>query len=342
MNTHLAMGIAAVLSFLVAFGLGYIVIPWLHKLKFGQTILEIGPRWHKNKEGTPTMGGILFIIGTLLSFVIVFLLSRMMGKNLIEEGLVETGQINVKIWGGLLMALGFGAVGFADDYVKVVKKRNLGLTIKQKTIAQVLIILGYLGSLYAAGATYMFVPFVGNIDMGYFFWFFGVFVIYCTVNAVNFTDGIDGLCGSVTLTAAVGFLIAAAMRNYLGVSVLAAALAGGCGGYLIWNWNPSKVIMGDIGALFLGGMIVAFAYAVDCPLLILPIGIIYVIEFASDIIQISYFKATGGKRVFKMAPIHHHFEMCGWKEKKIVKVFTTINIIGCIAGILLVYFGNPK
>lgn len=339
MEFYVCLAIAAVLGFVVAFGLGYIVIPWLHKLKYGQTILDIGPKWHKKKEGTPTMGGILFIIGTLVSFAAALFAFKTLGGDM-TDGL-KASEINVKIWGGLLMALGFTVIGFADDYIAVVKKRNLGLTIRQKTFLQILVTLGYLGSLYAAGASYMFIPFYGNVEMGIMFWVFGVFVIYCTINAVNFTDGIDGLCGSVTLTAAIGFLVAAALREYFGVSLLAAALAGGCAGYLVWNKYPAKVIMGDIGAMFLGGMIVAFAYAVDCPLLIVPIGLIYVIEFASDIIQIVYFKATHGKRVFKMAPIHHHFEMCGWKETKIVKVFTLINIIGCVIGILLVYYGSP-
>lgn len=339
MRFYVCLAAAALLSFLLAFGLGYVVIPWLHKLKYGQTILDIGPKWHKKKEGTPTMGGILFIISTAVSFAAALFAFKTLAGG-IADGL-KASEINVKIWGGLLMALGFTVIGFADDYIAVVKKQNLGLTIRQKTFLQILVTLGYLGSLYAAGASYMFIPFYGNVEMGILFWFFGVFVIYCTTNAVNFTDGVDGLCGSVTLTAAVAFLVAAALREYFEVSVLAAALAGGCAGYLIWNKYPAKVMMGDTGSMFLGGMIAALAYAVDCPLLILPFGIIYVIEFGSDIIQIVYYKATHGKRVFKMAPIHHHFEMSGWKETKIVKVFTAINIIGCIIGILLVYYGKP-
>lgn len=339
MTFYICLLIAAVLSFIITYGLGYIIIPWLHNLKFGQTILDIGPKWHKKKEGTPTMGGILFIIGTIIAFVLTYFAYKRLGGEVANE--LKADEVNVKIWGGILMALGFTVIGFADDYIKVVKKRNLGLTIRQKTFLQLLVAIGYLGSLYCVGADYMFIPFLGNIDMGILFWFFGVFTIYCTVNAVNFTDGIDGLCGSVTLTAAIGFLIAAALREYFEISILAAALAGGCGGYLIWNKYPAKVIMGDTGSMFLGGMIVAFAYAIDSPLLIIPFGLIYVIEFASDVIQIVYYKATGGKRIFKMAPIHHHFEMSGWKETKIVKVFTVINIIGCIIGILLVYYGNP-
>ncbi len=168
----------------------------------------------------------------------------------------------------------------------------------------------------------MFIPFVGSIRLGWFYWIFGICVIYGAVNAVNFTDGIDGLCSSVTITAAAALGIIAAMRSLFGVSTLAAALAGACAGFLIWNRNPAKVFMGDTGSMFLGGMVIALAYALNCPLILLPVGIIYVIEAMSDVIQIGYFKATHGRRIFKMAPIHHHFEMSGWKEKKIVRVFT--------------------
>lgn len=343
MVQYIIIAAAAAVSLLIAFGLGYIVIPWLHKLNFGQTILDIGPNWHKNKEGTPIMGGIMFIVSTLVTFGIAAGAYRLVtGDSFISSDAITASRTFVKIFGGIVMALGFALIGFADDYIKAVKKRNLGLTVKQKTFLQVLVSIGYLGSLYAAGCDYMFIPFFGNVNMGIFFWFFGIFVIYCTTNAVNFTDGVDGLCGSVTAAAAAAMAVIAILRGYAGVSLLSASLAGGCVGYFIWNRYPCKVMMGDTGSMFLGGMIVALTYAVDCPLLILPVGIIYVIEFMSDIIQITYFKATHGKRLFKMAPIHHHFEKCGWKETKIVKVFTAIGIIGGIIGILTVYFGNPK
>lgn len=339
MNKFLAIGIAVGVSFLIAFLLGFVVIPWLRKLHFGQTILDIGPAWHKSKQGTPTMGGFMFIISTVLAFIAVIVTDHLMGGTLFESGSVMPQNIKIKLIAGLVMACGFGIIGFADDYIKVVKKRNLGLTIKQKSIAQILLMLGYLGTLYMSGNTYMTIPFVGNVDMGFFFWIFGMIVIYATVNAVNFTDGVDGLCASVTSVAALAFLIAAALKGLFGVSILAAALMGGCLGYLIWNWNPSKVMMGDTGSMFLGGMVVALAYAIDCPLIILLFGIIYVVEMLSDVIQIIYFKATGGKRIFKMAPIHHHFELCGWKEKKIVVIFSLVNLIGSALGILLLYYG---
>ncbi len=343
MNIIIACAVAAVVAFAISFALGYVVIPFLHKLKFGQTILEIGPKWHKNKQGTPTMGGILFIVGTLVAFGVVVLIDKFLGGDIIGTNEIVEKSMNIKVWGGLVMALGFAFIGFLDDYIKVVKKRNMGLTILQKTVLQIVLMVGYLLTLFINDPTgSMFIPFVGMIETKIFFWVIGVAVIYCTTNAVNFTDGIDGLCGSVTVTAAVSFIVIGALRNCLGVSLLAAALAGGLIGYLIWNWHPAKVMMGDLGSMFLGGMIVALSYAIDCPFIILLIGIIYVAEFGSDIIQIGYFKLTHGKRIFKMAPIHHHFEMCGWKEVKIVKIFSFVNLLGGIAAILLFYFGNLK
>ena len=356
MNIIVACIVAAVIAFAISFGLGYVVIPFLHKLKFGQTILDIGPKWHKNKQGTPTMGGILFVIGTVVAFVAVVLVDKIMGGDIVASvsGDAQSEILNnvvsaqaasnkIKVWSGLIMALGFAFIGFLDDYIKVVKKRNLGLTIKQKTVLQVILMVGYLLTLFINDPTgAMFIPFVGMVETKFFFWVLGFAVIYATTNAVNFTDGVDGLCGSVTLTAALSFIAIAGLRNCLGISLMSAALAGGLVGYLVWNWHPAKVMMGDLGSMFLGGLVVAFSYAVDCPIIILLTGIIYVIEFASDIIQIGYFKLTHGKRIFKMAPIHHHFEMCGWKEVKIVKIFSLINLIGGAIAVLLVHFGAPQ
>ncbi len=345
MNNIAAMVLALAIGFTVSALLGFAVIPWLHKLKFGQTILDIGPSWHKKKQGTPTMGGIMFIIGTIAAIAVTVLTDKLIGGNITATGSgAVPAEIKTKFWSGLLMALSFTFVGFADDYIKVIKKRNLGLTIKQKTIPQLIICLAYLSSLYMGmgGSPRMFIPFIGDVNMGIFYWIFGVCVIYGAVNAVNFTDGIDGLCSSVTVTVAVSLGVIAAMRGFFGISLSAAALAGACSGFLVWNHNPAKVIMGDTGSFFLGGMVVALVYALGCPVILLPVGLIYVIEAMSDVIQIGYFKATHGKRIFKMAPIHHHFEMSGWNEKKIVGIFTFINILGCVTGILLMYFGGYK
>lgn len=342
MNIYVALFSTAFLSFLIAFLLGFVLIPWLRKLKFGQTILDIGPAWHKSKQGTPVMGGIMFIVSTLLSVICVLVTDHLMGGNLFGSEHILPDTLKVKLVAGVILAIGLGLVGFADDYIKVVKKRNLGLTEIQKTIPQVILIIGYLATLSMNGLTYMNIPFVGAVDLKWFFWLFGIAVIYGAVNAVNFTDGVDGLCASVTSTAALAFCIAAFMTKFFGISILAAALFGGCLGYLIWNYYPSKVMMGDTGSMFLGGMVVALAYAIDCPLILVFFGIIYVIEALSDVLQIGYFKITHGKRIFKMAPIHHHFEMCGWKERKIVTIFSLVNILGCVIGLILYYYGIIK
>ncbi len=337
MNSTLAIILSAVFSFGITAILGIGIIPWLRKLKFGQTILDEGPKWHKHKQGTPTMGGIMFIIGIFVSAA-VFLIVNMATGNKLEL----TGDMNTKLWAGLIMALMFGFVGFADDYIKVVKKRNLGLSIIQKSIAQLAICAGYLTSLYLAMGKdpYMFIPFVGNVGLGFWFWILGVCVIYGAINAVNFTDGIDGLCSGVTSTAAACFIAVAVLHKCFGIGILAAALMGGCLGFLIWNKKPAKVFMGDTGSMFLGGMVVAIAYALDCPVILLLIGFIYVIEALSDVIQIGYFKLTHGKRIFKMAPIHHHFEMSGWSEKKIDVVFCIVNLIAGAVGVAVMYYGG--
>jgi phospho-N-acetylmuramoyl-pentapeptide-transferase len=348
------MAIAAGLALGITALLGYALIPWLHKLKFGQIILDIGPSWHKHKQGTPTMGGLMFIAGTLLSVAAVYATDLLLGGSLLGLGgtglALGRGGFNTKLFAGLGMAALFGLMGFLDDYTKVVKKRNKGLSITQKSVAQILISVGYLMSLWLSmgKAPYTLIPFVGKVSfipqgqptgVGLLFWVFGFAVIYATTNAVNFTDGVDGLCAGVTVTAAAGLIAFAVLRSAFGAGVVSAALLGGCVGFLVWNHNPAKVIMGDTGSMFLGGLLVAVAFALDCPVILLLMGIIYVIEGLSDVIQIGYFRMTGGKRVFKMAPIHHHFEMSGWKEKKIGVVFSLVNLLGVIAGIFVILFG---
>ena len=337
MNEMFLMVFAAAVACGVTVLLGKVMIPWLHKLKFGQTILDIGPSWHKNKQGTPTMGGLMFIIGICLSCAAALAINAATNNSLGISDAMQT-----KLWAGIIMALLFGLIGFADDYIKVVKKRNLVLTIPQKSVAQLLVCAGYLISIYFAMGKdpYMFVPFYGNLRLGVVYWILGVCVLYGAINAVNFTDGIDGLCSSVTVTCAIGFIVIALLNKFTGMGIVAASLLGGCAGFLVWNHFPAKVFMGDTGSMFLGGMVVALAYAIDCPLILILTGIIYVIEAMSDVIQIGYFKITHGKRIFRMAPIHHHFEMGGWSEKKIVSVFSVINLIGCALGIAVMYLGR--
>ena len=341
MNIWLAVVLSIVLGFIVAFGLGFAVIPWLHKLNFGQTILDIGPSWHKKKQGTPTMGGLLFIAGFFVSVTAVLVTDKLLGGTIL---LWDTDKprdvVYVKIFGGILMAVAFGLIGFIDDYIKVVKKRNLGLTEMQKTGMQILVIVAYLFTLYKAGVNYTFIPYYGMWENGLVFWVVGVIALYCTVNAVNFLDGVDGLCASVTMVAAVGFTVCAVLMKCAGLSVICSALFGALAGYLIWNWNPARVMMGDVGSLFLGGLVCAFAYALDAPWLILCVGVIYVLEFGSDILQIAYVKTHNGKRLFKMAPLHHHYEMSGWSEKKICRVFCIVGAVGSAAAIALSWFGR--
>ena len=341
MSFWLAVLLSIVLGFIVAFGLGFALIPWLHKLHFGQTILDIGPSWHKKKQGTPTMGGLLFIVGFAVSVTAVLVTDHLLGGTIL---LWDTDKprdvVYVKLFGGILMAVAFGFIGFIDDYIKVVKKRNLGLTEMQKTGMQALVIVAYLFTLYKSGVNYMFIPYIGMWENTAIFWIVGVAALYCTVNAVNFLDGVDGLCTSVTMVACVGFTVCAVLMKCAGVGLLAAALFGALAGYLVWNWNPAKVMMGDVGSLFLGGLVCAFAYALDASWLILAIGVVYVLEFGSDVVQIAYVKTHNGKRLFKMAPLHHHYEMCGWSEKKICRVFSIVGAVGTAAAIALAWFGR--
>ena len=340
MNYTVSVLISLGTAFIVTALLGIVLIPLLHKLKFGQNILtDIGPRWHAKKQGTPTMGGIMFIIGIFVAVAVTFLTGKLTGFSLFSENDVISSQEKTKLLAGLLLALCMALVGFTDDYIKVSKKRNLGLTEMQKTVLQVIIIAAYLTTMVMSKNTSMFIPLIGKISLDslpgiIFFYLFGACVIYGTANAVNFTDGIDGLCGSVTVPVGVAFAVIAYLVNNTSCSVLAAALAGACAGYLIWNHYPAKVMMGDTGSMFLGGLVAALAFSVNCPLILIPVGIVYVIEALSDILQIGSIKLRH-KKIFKMSPIHHHFEMSGWSEKKIVAVFSVVSFAGAIAGVIL-------
>ena len=325
----LAIVIAAVITGL----LGYFMVPFLHKIKFGQTIREVGPSWHKNKQGTPTMGGIMFIIGSSVAAVICI-------AFLWLNGGAETQLMLVKVMAGALMAVGFGIVGFLDDYISIKKHRNLGLTEIQKLILQFIIVGAYLLSVaLAGGTTETVIPFLGSVDLGFFYYILAAVFIVGMVNAVNFTDGIDGLNTSVTLVVALVFSVIAMLLNRVGLSLYAAAIVGAMIGFLFWNANPAKVFMGDTGSLFLGGAVCALAFGVDMPILLILIGVIYIVEILSVVLQVTYIKISHGKRIFKMAPIHHHFEMCGWNENKICFVFSGVTLLAGIIGVLLAVFG---
>lgn len=312
---------------LVTYLSGLWLIPFLHKLKFGQHILEIGPTWHKKKQGTPTMGGIAFILG-IFAAVVVF-------------GIPYYAKGDFRPLMSLLPALVFGGAGMIDDMTKIRKKQNEGLTPLQKLALQTAAAVLYLSLLrfagYDRGALY--IPFVNiTIDLNWYFYavMAAIFIVFMD-NAVNLTDGVDGLCAGVTVPVALFFTAAAlymAKGDYLSVSVPAAALAGGMAAFLIFNYNPAKVIMGDTGSLFIGGMVCTLAFALGIPLLLIPVGIIYIVEAVSVMLQVGYFKLSGGKRIFRMAPIHHHFEMGGWNEKKIFRVFTTITLCMCLLAFL--------
>ncbi len=313
------------IAFIVAAISGLFLIPFLHKVKFGQEIREEGPSWHKKKSGTPTMGGFIFIVATIIG-VIVGIFATSIGEYF------EDIQSILAI---LVAALGFGAIGFLDDYIKVILKRNLGLRAGQKFALQFLVALIFAVWLSVSGLvdTEVAIPFTDfTVELGYFIYIpFVILVMLAAVNSVNLTDGLDGLAGFITLFVALFYMISSNIKGVSVVSVFAASLTGGILGFLIYNKYPARVFMGDTGSLFLGGAVSAMAIFMKNPLVLLIVGFLYVAEALSVIIQVTYFKKTG-KRIFKMSPIHHHFEMCGWSEKKIVVVFSAVTIMLCILG----------
>ncbi len=327
--------ITAAAAFVITAVLGFAAVPMLRRLKFGQTILDIGPAWHKkDKQGTPTMGGIMFIIGITAAFAAGIGMLAATG----ELSLMQTDAMNfLNAVSGMIMAVLFGVIGFIDDFVKVVKKRNEGLTPIQKIILQTLVIAAYFTVRVLAGntSTTVNLPFLGSIDLWYFYYILvGLAVLYL-VNAVNLTDGIDGLCTSVTFVYCTAFIIITALLHAVGLTVLASAAAGGCLGFLVWNFHPAKVFMGDTGSLFFGGIVAALGIGANAEALMVVAAAVYIWEALTVLIQTTYFKVTHGKRLFKMTPIHHSFEIRGWKEEKIVAVFSLLALLAGIAAVLL-------
>ena len=300
---------------------GRVLIPVLRALKAGQSIREIGPTWHNAKAGTPMMGGLMFIFATVVVMIIhAFKMEDYSGLYV------------------LAMALTFGFVGFLDDFTKMKYKRNLGLTSIQKALLQMAVSAIFLYVLYRSGMrTDLYIPFVDvSLQLHPIVYIiFAMFVMVGCDNAVNLTDGVDGLCGSVTVPVMVFFTAAAVGTGRYDLALLPATLVGGLIAYLFYNWHPAKVFMGDTGSLFLGGVICGLAFALEMPLILILVGIVYICETLSVILQVGYFKLTHGKRLFKMSPIHHHFEMCGWKEEKICFIFTGVTVVMCI----LAWFG---
>lgn len=312
--------LSIVVGFAAAFLMGKWLIPRLRALKAGQEIREVGPKWHNSKAGTPTMGGLCFIFASAFSAVTGWYGYR-------------TGDYTHLLV--LALAVMFGAIGFYDDYIKVKKHRNLGLTGLQKLLLQIAAAVIFLLALHFTGELKydLYIPFVRQPVAKVptvLYLAVAVFVIVGCVNAVNLTDGIDGLASGVTLPVMVFFTVTALGKEKFGLAAFPATLAGGLIGFLFYNFYPAQVFMGDTGSLFLGGAVVGLAFALDIPLVLLLVGLIYIIETLSDILQVGYFKLTHGKRIFKMAPIHHHFEMCGWSEKKIWTVFVLTTVVMCV------------
>ena len=311
--------VAAVLTGVI----GYFLLPVLRALKAGQSLRNIGPTWHNNKAGTPLMGGLMFISAAVLCLL----------GNLFTTKEYSAFYV-------LALGLCFGLVGFLDDFCKVKYKRDLGLTAIQKAMLQMAVSAVYLYVLYRQNimSSTIWIPFI-NVSFylhPIVYIFFAMFVMVGCVNAVNLTDGIDGLSSSVTIPVMVFFAATAVSVGRFDLALLPAAMVGGLIAYLFYNWHPAKVFMGDTGSLFMGGLVCGLAFALDMPLILVRVGFVYIVETVSDIIQVFYFKATHGKRFFKMAPIHHHFEMCGWKEVKIVLVFSGVSALMCLLAWLAV------
>ena len=296
---------------------GYLLIPMLRALKVGQSIREVGPIWHNYKAGTPMMGGLMFIFASILVLLC--------NLPFMED---------FSVFYVLILSLCFGFVGFLDDFAKMKKKQNEGLTSIQKFMLQLAVSALFLYIMYRSGAmsTEMYIPFFHlSIPLHPIVYIFlSMFIMVGCDNAVNITDGVDGLSSSVTLPVMVFFTALAVRQGKYDLALLPASLVGGLIAYLFYNWHPAKVFMGDTGSLFLGGVVCALAFALDMPLILIFVGFVYICETVSVILQVGYFKLTHGKRLFKMAPIHHHFEKCGWKEEKIVIIFASVSAIMCV------------
>lgn len=324
--------IVALTAFAVSAVMGKFLIPLLKKIHCGQTIYEKGPSWHKDKQGTPIMGGFMFVFGSAIAIAVGYALYRYRTADVTLPD--NTGLY--RLLAGYIFALLNMVIGFTDDYIKAVKKQNLGLKPKQKMVMQFIFSAAFLYVLYVLGDTKTTLNFYwAELDIGWFYYPFMLLVIVFLTNAVNLTDGIDGLCGSVTVISMISFAtLCSAMGNHE-YSIYSIAVAGGCLGFLVWNLHPAKVFMGDTGSMFLGGAVVAIGLVTRQHLLLAMIAIVYICEALSVVIQVTYFKLTHGKRLFKMSPIHHHFELCGMNEYQIVISFSAVGLIaGVIANLI--------
>lgn len=328
-----ALILSAVGSFAITAVSGCFVVPFLKRLHYGQTIKEIGPTWHKKKQGTPTMGGLCFMLGSTLGLGFAWL-SLLFNLPETLEGSSGAGMLLC-----MFTAFAFGLIGFMDDFIKVVKKRNLGLRAWQKLVMQLLVATCFLTGLSLTGSltTLVILPFIGMVDLGAAYYPLAILLILFMVNAVNLTDGIDGLATSVTFVVMLGYMVLTSFLGFYHLSLYASALAAGCAGFLLWNFYPAKTFMGDTGSMFLGGAVTAMAFCMGRPELLLFMGFVYICEAGSVVIQVTYFKLTHGKRIFKMTPIHHSFEISGWSEVKIDFTFAFVALVFVLLGILFVY-----
>ncbi len=328
------------LSFIISALLGIKTIPMLRKLKIGQITSE-DITWHEGKKGTPTMGGIMFIFATLIAFFIIMIIDSFTGQTLQSTAKIYSGEVKVKLYAGILLALSFAMIGFMDDYIKIRKNQNEGLTDGQKTMLQIFVISAYIICICLIGKPAMYFPMIGNFLVPYWLYIpISVFAIYGTVNSVNFVDGIDGLCSSVSITSIFALSVISYIIGVFSISALGFITVGAIFGFLIWNAYPAKCFMGDTGSMFLGGIVSALCFAIDQPLIILLVGIVFFIEALTVFAQRLYFKLTKGKRLPFTTPIHHEFEKRGFSENKIVLTFTAFNSVFCIIAILLYYFSK--
>ncbi|MBR2868093.1 MAG: phospho-N-acetylmuramoyl-pentapeptide-transferase [Clostridia bacterium] len=326
---------AGLVGFVLTAVSGFLMIPWLRKLNYGRMTHDTV------SKSVPTMGGLMTVLGVVVSVIVTAVTDKLSGGDISASGSLIPSEQYTKLWSGIITALCFGFIGFVDDWIRFVMHQNLGLTVRQKSTAQVLAALMYMVSmsLSMGGSPYMFIPFVGMLHMGIFYWICGIAVVYATVSAAEFTDGIDGLSALSTLTSAVTLGVIAAMKGFYGFSMVACALVGSCIGFLLWNRNPSKVFPGNTGAVFSGGMLVALAFGINCPLILIPACFVYVVEGISYVLQVVCYR-NSGKKILKKAPLHRHLEMCGWSRNKIVFIFTIINVFGGVTAVALMYFGG--
>ena len=336
MTPQFALLTVALSAMLLTALLGFLLVPVLRKLNYVQTIKNNGPAWHASKNGTPTMGGLMLIFGSMTALVFTYLL---LVKKIPEMSNGIWQQTGKGLSIAILFALANGVIGFVDDFIKVKKQRNKGLSVRIKLLLQLIVGLVFLIVLQknAMLTTWVQLPGIGLVDLGIAFYPLSYLLILGMVNAVNLTDGIDGLASSVTFLAMLGFLVISALLGWYQIGLYAAALAGGCAGFLCWNFYPAKIFMGDTGSLFLGGAVVAIAYTTGHPELLLILGLVYLIEALSVVIQIVWFKVSKGKKLFKMTPIHHHFELSGWSEIKITAWFSGAEIVCVVIALIFAY-----